>query len=133
MKTINFELSKRLYDNWLLSFNWLDYSRYFRIDSEWNSLAICKHNDDYNEYLETYKEYPSLTLEEAIEFLPIQINNYYFVFWKNDNWYWCNYLEKDEDELYILGNALLKNICNEKTPLEAIEKMLEYLLEENLI
>jgi len=119
-KCINFELSKRLYDNWLLSFNWLDYSRYFRIDSEWNSLAICKHNDDYNEYLETYKEYPSLTLEEAIEFLPKILDWFKIkIDFENNNW----------NVYYFSQNFIWKWT----TLLEAIEKMIEYLLDNNLI
>lgn len=77
--------------------------------------------------------YKTLTLEEAIEFLPKKINNYYFVSWKNEDWYWCNYLEKDEDELFILDNSLLVHIFGKKTLLEAIEKMLEYLLNNKLL
>lgn len=134
MKTINFELSKKLNDLWLLDN--IETKYFYNAFYIWDDTFEDKDYkwekwiNKYNKYKDSIK---TLTLEETIEFLPIQIDNYYFVLWKNDGWYWCNYLEKDEDELYILNKALFINNCNKTTLLEAIEKMLEYLLDDNLL
>lgn len=80
-----------------------------------------------------YIDYKTLTLEEAIEFLPICINNNYFTSWRTEKWHWCSYLEKDDDELYILDRGLNTNIYHKETLLQAIEKMLTYLIDNKLI
>lgn len=123
MKCINFEICKRLYDNWLLSFNWLDYSWYFRIDSEWNSLAICKHNSNYNEYLEQYIKYPALNSEDAIKFI------------KNSKYNWHK-IKIDIQEKYIITYEFKRfdtTTFKEKTLLCCLEKLIEYLLDNNLL
>ena len=118
MKTINFELSKKLYEKWLLKFKQYEYSRFFRVDDEWNSLAVCKNS--YNEFLEEYKEYPTMALEEAIKFLPREILWWELQMNKTCIWYeWAK-------------TIWLLKFCW-KTLLEAIEKMLEYLLDNNLL
>ena len=109
MKTINFELSKKLYEKWLLKFKQYEYSRFFRVDDEWNSLAVCKNS--YNEFLEEYKEYPTMALEEAIKFLPREILWWELQMNKTCIWYeWAK-------------TIWLLKFCW-KTLLEAIEKML---------
>lgn len=126
MNTINFKLSKKLKEQSIL-FD-VDTIYYFY---KWK-LEYSNNHKNYT-FEERENLYKTLTLEEAIEFLPIKIDNYYLVLWKNDNWYWGNYLLKDEDNLYILDKSLLINICNKATLLEVIEQLLEYLLDNNLL
>ena len=124
MNTINFEISKKLYEKWFLEFKQYEYSWFFRVDDEWNSLAICKHNNDYNEYLETYTEYPTLTLEDAIDF--IQNKKY------NSHKFNIDILQEYYSitiEFKIADSTTFK----EKTLLVAMEQMIEYLIDNNLL
>ena len=147
MKTINFELSKRLNEKWLLdnietefvyNNNW---KRYFSDDikfvdttKECNKIHNCEpyyilHNAKsysiQNQKNEWYI-YKTLTTEEAVEFL------------KNEIWIACDFsisnrhnidwcirwnFESTEPNLYFEWEALL----------ETIEKFLEYLIDNNLI
>ena len=124
MKTINFELSKRLNDLWLLDNIETEYIYRESINPE---LYICStvfitdwilYDTDMS-----YNDYKTLTLEEAIEFLK--------QFWELKiilTNYRCN--------IYLIWNKLIKweNIhISTDTNLEAIEKMLEYLLNNNLL
>lgn len=113
MTTINFELSKRLNDLWLLdnikTEYWYEYdneTKNYNIDYflPFNKNIICK----------------TLTLEEAIEFLPDSI-----MITKHNN---CN-----EKYLIDYNTDDYNEDFSWKTLLEAIEKMLEYLLDNNLL
>lgn len=117
---INFELSKKLYEKWFIGFKQCEYSRFFRVDDEWNSLAVCKNS--YNEFLEEYKEYPTMTLEGTIEFLRKYFKNSIYDFSINLLTDW-----------YSLEMKTPFRIFSWKTLLEAIEKMLKYLLDNNLL
>ena len=72
--------------------------------------------------------YKTLTLEEAIELLPSVKYDGWFEYsltiTKSEDYYWINY-DKFEVGLY--------ETIYEKTLLEAIEKMLEYLLDNELL
>ena len=79
----------------------------------------------------------AFNLEEALEILPNNINknneDYELVFWRHELWYWWNYFLEDEDELYILNQSIFRWNYRKKTLIEAIEKILEYLIDNKLI
>ena len=113
IKTINFELSKRL--------------------TEWGYLDNIETEYEMNDYWKIViweSDYKTLTLEEAIEVLPnnFSLDNYWYhlQMGKKYIWYFKNVT-------YCLNS---KNPIQEftwNTLLEAIEKMLEYLLDNNLL
>ena len=116
MKTINFELSKRLNDLWLLDNIETEYC--YNID--WDLLSWFYAKKEYNQIV-----YKTLTLEEAIDFLPTYILKHkrakkYFQIYRNKDWYniWYEFIHWE---------------FSKKTLLEAIEKMIEYLLDNNLL
>lgn len=126
MKTINFELSKKLSDLWLLDDIQTEYI-YTKIDIwfwninydiiEWKYFNI-------NDW-----DIKTLTLEEWIKILPkkISFEDYdlflFLDFFDKKLFYW---LYSDLDEYNI-------SFKYKETLLEAIEKMLEYLLDNNLL
>ena len=123
MKTINFELSKILTKLWLLdnieteyfySANWL-----YQNWRWWNRDGVeywwIKYKLYDNEKIKT------LTLEEAIEFLKQYTKEQNFKIETNDYMnLWSIYWQ-------------ITPIFREKTLLEAIEKLLEFLLDNNLL
>ena len=109
MKTINFELSKRLNDLWLLDDIETEY--FYRT---WDNVLYNWNPWDWPNWIKT------LTLEEAIEFLP----DWYMVLKNN----WKFIIENLND--YI--NPLYK-WKHFNTLLEAIEDRIEYLLDNNLL
>lgn len=123
MKTINFELSKRLNDLWLLD-NIETQCIYFRHkyfkkweyileDFIWNIIYDKKNCED---------KIKTLTLEEAIEFL-------WDKYFMQISWWWFN---KNIYNICIIIKT--NNIQWEwETLLEAIEKIIEYLLDNNLL
>jgi len=127
MKTINFELSKRLTE-WLYLDNIETEFKYYKMWDEY----ILLHKTEF--YKSDWDNIKTLTLEEAIEFLPIYIKRKYkfncekfnniipFSNMKKWDKYWVSYIYNWE--WYIQYS---------KTLLGAIEKMLEYLLDNNLI
>lgn len=121
MNTINFELSKRLNewwyldnietkywyrDNWILLEYWI-----YRILNDWEWVY-----------------YKTLTLEEVLEFLPKEFKNdkltFFLNFWPMNNIWYCQY------EDWFLWKLYWETW---QTFLEAIEKMLEFLLDNNLL
>lgn len=119
-KCINFELSKKLNELWLLD----------NIDTEywyWHSWAIFTMYQLETSTRERAKDVwiKTLTLEEAIEFLPKHINlwewlaplNYNF-YYKTIQYIWPRYI-------YFTNSW--------KTLLEAIENLILDLLENNLL
>ena len=137
MKTINFELSKRLSEWWYLDNLNTEKAFYFQEDKEswvffieWNWLYIWNYKNTIKfknvdwEPIEWDKLITkTLTLEEAIELLPsgtriimdIQSDWTKQYIWNNIEWLFNN--------LYFQYNTLI----------ELIENMLEYLLDNNLL
>lgn len=124
MKTINFELSKRLNDLWLLDDIETEYFYYkpYKDKDKWhiwpNSIVYWIDRWDIK----------TLTLEEAIEFLPkklevetISFQEMILFMNKNEIWYYCRDLQ----------DTIINYIW--KTLLEAIENMITYLLDNNLL
>ncbi len=117
MKTINPELSKRLApyledvetDHVLMENVFWDYVL-------WDEISMWTFNPKWDKY-------KTLTLEEAIDFMPRDILNWELMFSK----YSCRY----ENALLDWNPWLL--MFNWKTLLQAIEKMLEYLLDQWLL
>ena len=122
MKTINFELSKRLNDLWLLdnveTEYWIEYdneyhNHYITYYLPFNKNIICK----------------TLTLEEAIETL-FAWTSIYFRWWR---WNWTRW------SIDIYSDSIISHLLEDEpefeweTLLGAIEKMLEYLLDNNLL
>ena len=112
MKTINLKLSKRLTP--ILDNMWIEYF----ID------PVTKKVHSYNEILEKCDGImdwfiPTLTLEEVIiELLPSWIHL-------------LKHIDKNWKPFYTSSSNRTEFV--EDTPLEAIEKMLEYLLDNNLL
>lgn len=122
MKTINFELSKRLNELLLLddieTENW-----YFNWDLNWLFKNKFIPDKSHWEVIKT------LTLEEALEFLPLiiifkeKISEQIQIRKNSDNNWTIRYYSFDELILWTKW----------KTLLEAIEKMITYLLDNNLL
>ena len=119
MKTISFELAKRLapyIEN-------IDTE--YKIDENWNIYndiqnELCDAFDNIHRYRKLYK---TLTLEEAIDFI---LNKNLSIEFFNRDWErWC--WENNWDWTYIKWPFIWK------TPLDAVEKKLEYLLDNNLL
>lgn len=113
MKTLNFEISKRLNDLWLLDN--IETEKVYLVHSEWYDL------EDYNHYLPW--DIKTLTTEEAIEFLPkfiLEKQNF-----RDDEWnillIWYN-IKYWDFETWLMKQFIF-----------AIEKLLEYLLNNNLL
>jgi len=110
MKTLNFKLSKRLNEAWILD----------DIETEETIFVWWKAWEDFIK---------TLTLEEAIDFLPKTIQDW-DLYWLQINWqsnweYWIRYNN------YAIRQFI--HVQHWKTLLESIEKMLEYLLDNNLL
>ena len=118
MNTLTLETSKRLAPYLT------DVDTEYVIDFEWVvwELKYAISEDDmfwYNWYDKT------LTLEEAIEFLPVRIKNDIIHINKIENSYSIEY--------WNLWFKLKWSYHNWKTLLEAIEKMINYLLDNKLL
>jgi len=120
MKTINLELSKRLapylenietqkYTDWNFTFYWRTLEHQFKLWTE-----------NKNNY------YKTLTLEEAIEFLPERISGW-------DLELAMNKTRVAYVMLWDCSPNEMVNYYSWKTLLQAIEKMLEYLLNNDLL
>lgn len=141
MKTINFKLSKRLNDLGLLDEVETEYcffSEVWKYDSFqiWESNKITEGEfydiwESLVSYCKVAEKYKTLTLSEAIEFLP-NIENYYLEIKKIGNIYWIKYEDKTIINL-VHSFISLSSIRSGETLLLAIEKMLEYLLDNNLL
>lgn len=105
------------------------------VETEYWFVLVNKEVDNYK--LERTDRYvfpnknidlKTLTLEEAIELLPEELYikwiQHIFTVTKWDWFYWVNY---DEDGFWAFETI------QEKTLLEAIEKMLEYLIDNDLL
>ena len=110
METINFELSKKLNDLWFLD----NIDTKYHLTVSWLWFRVKQWKPEYKEDIKT------LTLEEVIEFLPP-----YTKLWKDSHWEY--FIDNKNIPLSYMNNLFWK------TPLEAIESMLEYLLENNLL
>lgn len=159
-KTINLELSKRLApylegvetEYWYCDTRkgWKEYNCYKSnqyADMEFIPFRELKQEDSECELIKLYnKPYPNewyndslllktLTLEEVIEFLPKRINFLHLhfstnVFIPTETKYYWNYIDIKQNWKI---EALIDNWPFWKTPLEAIEAMLTYLLDNNLL
>jgi len=122
MKTINFELSKRLTEWWYLDNIETEYCySSYKWENDFILLEWYKYNT-INEDWDEYDMIKTLTISEALDFLP-------------NNIYWCKNLQMgkqearytywDEDDwaIYFYGETLL----------EAIEKLITHLLDNNLL
>ena len=118
MKTIWFELSKKLNDLWLLDNIETEYKYIDFINWKWDrKIELFKNNND--KAPNDFKHIKTLTLEEAIEFLPkyiwkyhLQINFYWGIFDINYKDCWVSYYPDIEKPTLLL----------------AIEKMITFLI-----
>jgi hypothetical protein len=115
MQTINLELSKRLSEGGYLD----NINTEYYLDSRYWTIL----DRDQRQYIEQEYWLKTLTLEEAIEFLPKRIWNYHLQL----NLYW-----DISDIRYVSAGYSLYGIEIE-TLLLAIENMLVYLLDSNLL
>ena len=147
MKTINFELSQRLSELWLLDdietqycyFEWkyiawdnkeyisdkLQLTPYFNWIKKYISNEYKLDYDDYNIII-----VKTLTLEERLEFLPQYINEYMLEIYKCWSWSWnvC-YINN-----YPNDNIITDRLCMYNwTIISAVEQLLKYLLDNKLI
>lgn len=139
MKTLSFELSKRLNELKLLD----------NIETKFLYSKKWKIYDKLETGPYTYGMIKTLTLEEAIEFLPEKIIDAEWG-WINRDWakwsrwpcnIWFNFFKeiRNQNE-WIIWKIQIKDFDNceldlvvWKTLLERIEKMIEYLLDNNLL
>lgn len=159
MEYIKFELAKKLNELWLLDnidteFVYNDYwTIYFADDikfvdtrKECNKIHNCEpyyifHNANSYAIQNQKNEwfiYKTLTTEEALEFLP---DNIVWVYWalfnlvidKNRDWYLIDYKNYKHWYWHIKWGKYFKN-NNTRLPLiEAIEQIIENLIDNNLI
>ena len=142
MKTINFELSKRLtewgYLDNIETEYYINYNNSIFTKEYINENLMCRRIEILSSIKWSYINedvFKTLTLEEALDFLP-NIKDYDLELRKREVAYRA--LDKE-----IIINEWWRNIqyynlktlkyCNWKTLLEAIEKMIEYLLNNNLL
>lgn len=127
MNTINLELSKKL----------SPYIKDIITENIYNEDWICEKNLWTKLELKKFKCIPTLTLEEAIEFLPTSFkynsDTSYLIMWRINTWYYINYEYDGWDDANDSNLLVKKPIYWYKTLLEAIEQMLEYLLINNLL
>lgn len=126
MKTINFELSKQLNEKWLLDDRETEYVYEKNRENERN---LFENNADDIFMYETIK---TLTLEEAIEFLPPYIYTDTFEFltmWRNKEVWKISYYGKYD----LTSLDILYEDFSWVTLLIAIEKMIKYLLKNDLL
>jgi len=143
-KCINLELSKKL-------------APYLKdVDTEYILQQLPNHNKNWwlkervvKNWNWVWRMYKTLTLEEAIEFMPYIIDLWEHSYWleisKIQKWYHINYsadiseIENWEDEFWNTFETIFNSVPYKNlhlfwgTLLEAIEKMLEYLLDKNLL
>ena len=118
MKTISLELSKRLNELWLLDNIETEYIyRRFPTNTE---FELTNEKEDY--WLKPEEIYNTLILEEAIEFLPETICDDYVLCISKKGVYYDNYFKEP-----------IKRFTEWESLLDAIEKMIEYLLDNNLL
>ena len=132
MKTINLELCKKLTEAGILD----NIETEYYINSQW----VINENLFNNKHLKSINAVKTLTCEEAYDILPNKIWEKYLNIQKA--WNNLQYFEVDENSIPIddwetiesSWKTLLDDnqINTEKLLLEAIEKMIEYLLENNL-
>jgi len=124
MKTINLELSKRLTEGWYLEDVETDYYRMENIF--WDYVLWDKI--DKSKFYPEWDKVKTLTLEEAIEFLPKKhpkYKEYYLRMMLYDKTWYVEYWMCEPCE--TMWSACWKTL------LEAIEKMLEHLLDNDLL
>ena len=125
IKTINLELSKRLNELWLLDNIETEYFWVKTVHGEW----IIVYWD--GEEPISVEEVKTLTLEEAIEFLPewlfIRDDFKYLLTIQRTNTKKWRVIYEHINQIDIFWDQV------EDTLLEAIEKMIEYLLDNNLL
>lgn len=135
-KTISLELSKKLAP-YLKNIE-IEYLFNIYIDWDWNEKAINLYSNNMLDIYKDpmyYKNIKTLTLEEAIEFLPLKIETDLWPAWIK---YFSEIRNTDEWRIYkcVLSEWGWNNEIDHrtwKTPLEAIEKMLTYILDNNLL
>ncbi len=124
MKTLNFELCKKLTEKGKLE--GVETECYYFHDWKminWEIAYLILSMD--NIFNEEKWDIKAPTLEEALEILPIVIKNYALEIYRCfDWWYNVEYESKNYEKL---------KLCHWKTLLEAMEKMLEYLLDNDLL
>lgn len=141
MKTIDFELSKKLNDLWLLDNIDTEYvyHKIIKWIDEWKYVIIINHELEWK----TKTDIKTLTIEEAIEFLPrtISVDKDYFwkapigrihILWHKDTKEWSVWYTIIESQLLVLENWDVVDI-EWQTLLEAIENLLYFLLENWLL
>lgn len=125
MKKINFNLAKRLNELGLLD----------NINTEY------AYNKSWWLWDPFYKKryiYKTLTTEEALEFLP---DNIVWIYWalfnlvidKNKDWYLIDYKNNKHWYWYIKWWKYFENNNTRLTLIEAIEQMIEFLIDNNLL
>ena len=149
-KVINFELAKKLDEAWVMKdieteycyFKWT-YIAWDNKEYVCDKLQIIKYfnwikEKISNQYEIDYDDFNILiikapTLSEAIDILPKRIddehNAYYLTIVKWENLFYICYNNESEENIITTIN---NNFIYWKTLLEAVEKMLEWLIENNL-
>lgn len=122
IKTISFELSKRLDELWLL--------RDVETEFIYTKRDIWFWNIDYDIIEWKYFnlddwDIKTLTTDEALEFLPLFIPTY--------NCMKCLWRYEDKWIVWYWYQNQIDQFPKWQTPIEAIEKMITYLLDNNLI
>lgn len=117
-KTINFELSKKLNDLWLL--DRINTEHYLMENIFWDYVLWTEINQ--STFYPKWKKYKTLTLEEAIEFLVNKWSRLWIMMYEYPKikWVWKNIVNPFDVISYISD---IKNI----------EKMIEYLIDNNLL
>lgn len=123
MKTISFELSKKLNEAWVLDNIETEYFYYLNPNGDF-AIAETK-TDNFREW-----DIKTLTLEEAIEFFlskwPSNLNLLFTSFSNNLTIIIICDFNSDKKEMKTIHDIIW-------TKVEAIEKMIKYLLDNNLL
>jgi len=123
-KTLNFELSKRLTEWWYLDNIETEY--HYTVCWLWKKIKSWK--------LEYTEDIKTLTLEEAIDFLPEYIcEDCYELIIKKKEIFYINRFKPNNCYEVITMDRYLPARFKWETLFEAIEKMIEYLLNNNLL
>jgi len=128
METISLELSKRLAP--YLEDVETEFFYYNDVEYDINNYVLLDTKEELFKKFLQWHDFKTLTLEEAIEFLQTNIAWIYDIVSAEStqwNYFECNYYKDwpNKDKPF--------DVVSWKTLLEAIEKMLEYLLDNDLL
>jgi hypothetical protein len=127
MSHLPLETCKRLREYWVKTSKqyivWRRYKNIHIIDTSWDikQLSILDAQKRNSNIYESYDIYPAPNLEEAIDILPDTIWKRWIEMWKNTVSYVENYYDMDYPHEHW------------PTLLEAVDKMLNWLIDNNLL